>query len=83
MFRTGSRGEWKLPAAFLFLARPYLGRDVDMDGGKIADGRVPGALSRSLDACRSTSRMTSPCASVMRLSTKPCSSKDEVRYVAN
>ena len=42
-----------------------------------------GVQSRSLDACRSTSRMTSPCASAMRLSTKPCSSKVEARCVAN
>jgi len=56
--RTGWRGWLKLQAVSLFLARPYLGRGDDMDGGRIADGRVPGVLSRSLDACRLTSRMT-------------------------
>jgi transposase-like protein len=71
------------PKAFLFLARPYLGKGDDTDRGGIADGRVPGVQSRSLVACRSTSRMTSPCASAMRLSTRPCSSKVEARCVAN
>jgi hypothetical protein len=83
MFRTGWRGWSKLRAAFLFLARRYLGKGDDMDAGKTADGRVPGALSKSLDACRSTSRMTSPCASAMRLFISPCSSKVEARYAAN
>jgi hypothetical protein len=58
---SGSAGVgWlRLRAVFLFLARPYLGKGDDMDRGRIAGGRVPGVLSRSLDACRSTSRMTS------------------------
>jgi hypothetical protein len=50
MFRIGWRGWSRLRAVFLFLARPYLGKGDDMDRGRIADGRVPGALSRSLDA---------------------------------
>jgi hypothetical protein len=83
MFRIGWRDWSRLRAAFLFLARRYLGRGDDMDRGRIAGGRAPGALSRSLDACRSTSRMTSPRALAMRLSTKPCSSKVEERCVAN
>ena len=56
--------------AFLFLASPYLGKGNDTDRGSIADGRVRGVQSRSLEACRSTSRMTSPCALAMRPSTK-------------
>src|SRR3979409_2506202 len=83
MSRTAWRGWSKLRVAFLFLARPYLGKGDDTDRGSIADGRVPGVQSRSLDACRSTSRMTSPCASAMRPSTRPCSSKVEARCVAN
>src|SRR4030081_1518251 len=83
MSRTGWRGGRKRGVAFLFLACPYLGKGDDTARGSIADGRVPGVQSRSLDACRSTSRMTSPCASAMRLSTKPCSSKVEARCVAN
>src|SRR3977135_1136438 len=53
MSRTGWRGWSKLRVAFLFLARPYLGKGDDTDRGSIADGRVPGVQSRSLDACRS------------------------------
>ena len=47
------------------------------------DGRVPGALSRSPDACRSTSRTTRPCASATRPSTRRCSSKGEARCGAS
>jgi hypothetical protein len=43
MFRIGWRGWSRLRAVFLFLARPYLGKGDDMDRGRIAGGRVPGA----------------------------------------
>jgi len=47
-----------LQAASLFPAPQHHGRGVDMDGGKTADGRKPGALNRLPDGCRSTFQVT-------------------------
>jgi hypothetical protein len=63
--------------------RALHGTDVDMDGGKSDDGRGPGVLNRSHGVCRSTSRMTRPCASVTRPSISRCSSKGAALCGAN
>src|SRR4051794_29859520 len=62
-----SRNVWlallSLQAGLLFPARPYPGKAVGMDRGKTGNGQEPGARSRSLAACRSTSRTMRPCIS--------------------
>src|SRR6476469_4570825 len=61
MFRTGWRGWSKLRAAFLFLARPCLGKGDDMDDGKTADGRVPAGLDdEDAEANRKLPKVISP-----------------------
>src|SRR4051794_5619440 len=61
------RNDWlallSLQAGLLFPARPYPGKAVGMDRGKTGNGQEPGARSRSLAACRSTSRTMRPCIS--------------------
>ncbi len=81
------RNDWLasswLRAELLFPARPCPGKDVGMDRGRIGDGPGPGARSRSLAACRSTSRTMRRCASATKPSIRRCSSKVEVRYAAS
>jgi transposase, IS30 family len=74
---------WKGLAAPWFPGRPWHGRGVGTDGGRTGGGPAPGAQSRSHGACRSTSRMTAPCGSATKPSTKRCSSKAGVRCAAS
>ncbi len=60
------------PGGLLFPARLYAGKAAGMDRGSIGGGQTPGARSRLLAACRSTSR------TLMR----PCASNHEAVYQA-
>ena len=81
------RNDWLalswLRAVLRFPARPCPGKDVGTDRGKIGGGPGPGARSRSLAACRSTSRTMRRCASATKPSIRRCSSKLEGRCAAS
>ena len=66
-----------------FPARLYAGKAAGMDRGSIGGGQAPGARSRLLAACRSTSRTMRPCASATKPSIKRCSFKVVARCAAN
>ena len=79
MWRNDWQASSSLQAGLLFPARPCPGKAVGMDRGRIGDGQMPGARSRSPAACRSTSRTMRPCASVMKPSIRRCMFKVEAR----
>ena len=79
---TGWRDR-RLPAVLPFPARSYPGKDVGTDRGRIVGGPGPGARSRLLAACRSTSRTMGRCASATKPSTRRCSSKLEGLYAVS
>ena len=83
MWRSDWLASSSLRAALLWPARPCPGKAVDMDRGRIVDGPVRGARSRSLADSRSISRTMRPCALAMKPSTKRCSFKDEARCGAS
>src|SRR5215470_13274705 len=64
-------------------ARLCAGKAAGMDRGSIDAGQTPGARSRLLAACRSTSRTMTPCGSAMKLSIKLCSFKVVARCAAS
>ena len=59
------------------------GKAAGMDRGSIGGGQTPGARSRLLAACRSTSRTMRPCASATKPSIKRCSFKVVARCAAS
>src|SRR5690242_16109939 len=73
------QGSLSLRMGLLFLARLCAGKVAGMDRGSIGGGQTPGARSRLLAACRSTSRTVRQCASAMKPSIKRCSFKVVVR----
>ena len=79
---TGRRGR---RAQRRFRSRPggRLERTSAWTAAGSAVGAAPGARSRSLAACRSTSRMMGRCASVTKPSTRRCSSKAAERCAAS
>jgi hypothetical protein len=83
MWRRGSLAPSSLRAVHLLQARPCLGKAVDTDGGRIGDGRTPGARNRSRAGFLSTSRTMRPSGSAMKRSIKRSSFKDEARYDAS
>jgi Helix-turn-helix domain len=79
MWRNDWQGSLSLRMGLLFLARLCAGKVAGMDRGSIGGGQTPGARSRLLAACRSTSRTMRQCASAMKPSIKRCSFKVVVR----
>ena len=81
------RSDWQGPSSLgvglLFPARLCAGKAAGMDRGSIDGGQTPGARSRLLAACRSTSRTMRPCASAMKPSIKLCSFKVVARCAAS
>jgi transposase len=67
----------------LFPARPWAGKAAGMDHESLGGGQAPGARSRLLVACRSTSRTMRPCASAMKRSINRCSFKAVARCAAS
>ena len=56
MWRNDWQASSSLRVGLLFPARLYAGKAAGMDRGSIGGGQTPGARSRLLAACRSTSR---------------------------
>jgi hypothetical protein len=83
MFRIG------LPVRSLHRMEPkwqvprFNGPGVDTVLGKPVDGRRHGVRNRFLNACGSTFRMTSLCASVMKRSTRRCTFRAVGLYGGN
>ncbi len=75
MWRNDWQGSLSLQVGFLFLAPLCAGTAAGMGRGSNGGGQTPGAPSRLLAACRSTSRTMRPCASAMKPSIKRCSFK--------
>src|ERR1700693_5391816 len=75
MWRNDWQGSLSLRVGLLFLAPLCAGTAAGMGRGSIGGGQTPGARSRLLAACRSTSRTMRPCASAMKPSIKRCSFK--------
>ena len=83
MWRNDWQGSSSLGVGLLFPARLCAGKAAGMDRGSIDGGQTPGARSRLLAACRSTSRTMTPCASAMKPSIKLCSFKVVARCAAS
>ena len=83
MWRNDWQGSLSLRVGLLFLARLCAGTAAGMGRGSIGGGQTPGARSRLLAACRSTSRTMRPCASAMKPSIKRCSFKVVARCGAS
>ena len=79
MWRNDWQASSSLRVGLLFPARLCTGKVAGMDRGSIGGGQTPGARSRLLAACRSTSRTMRQCASAMKPSIKRCSFKVVVR----
>jgi len=79
MWRNDWQGSSSLRMGLLFPARLCAGKVAGMDHGSIGGGQTPGARSRLLAACRSTSQTMRSCASAMRPSIKRRSFKVVVR----
>ena len=83
MWKNDWQGSSSLRVGLLFPARLCTGTAADMGRGSIGGGQTPGARSRLLAACRSTSRTMRPCASAMKPSIKRCSFKVVARCGAS
>lgn len=79
MSRTGFRAWSRRPMAELWARRAGSGRAATSRIVAIAAGSKLGALSRSPSGCRSISPMIRPCASAMRPSIRPFTSRAVVR----
>jgi hypothetical protein len=81
------RNDWlassSLRAGLQFPARLCAGTAAGMDRGSIGGGQTPGARSRLLAACPSTSRTMKPRASATKPSIKRCSFKVAVLCAAS
>ena len=77
MWRNDWRASSLLRAGLLSRTRSRPGKDDGMGHGRTGDGPRHGARSRSLAACRSTSRTMGRCVSATKLSIRRCSSKLE------
>ena len=83
MWKSGWEGSSSLRVELLLLARLFTGKAAGTDRGSIGGGQTPGARSRLLAACLSTSRTMRPCASAMKLSIKRYSFKVVARCAAS
>jgi hypothetical protein len=83
MWSNDWQGSSSLRVELLFPARLWAGKAAGMDHESLGGGQVPGARSRLLAACRSTSRTMRRCASAMKRSIKRCSFKVVARCAAS
>jgi len=83
MFRKGCPEKSTLAMARKYRGRRSNGKAGRRDHGKVAAGRAPGALSRSLVDCHWTFPTTRRCGSVTKRSIKPCSFRDAADSDAN